>query len=76
MLNSEHLSLVNKIGDKTEFTITRVHCTSKGTISEKEAIIDALLAIWQIAWRDTDKLQSRKRKSREKIAKSVMNLTW
>ena len=25
MLNSEHLSLVNKIGDKTEFTITRVH---------------------------------------------------
>ena len=25
-LNSEHLSLVNKIGDKTEFTITRVHC--------------------------------------------------
>ena len=29
MLNSEHLSLVNKIGDKSEFTITRVHCTSK-----------------------------------------------
>ena len=27
MLNSENLSLVNKIGDKTEFTITRVHCT-------------------------------------------------
>ena len=27
MLNSEHLSLVNKNGDKTEFTITRVHCT-------------------------------------------------
>ena len=27
MLNSEHLSLVNKIGDKTELTITRVHCT-------------------------------------------------
>ena len=27
MLNSKHLSLVNKIGDKTEFTITRVHCT-------------------------------------------------
>ena len=27
MLNSEHLSLVNKIGDKTEFTITRVHCS-------------------------------------------------
>ena len=26
ILNSEHLSLVNKIGDKTEFTITRVHC--------------------------------------------------
>ena len=26
MLNSEHLSLVNKIGDKTEFTITRVLC--------------------------------------------------
>ena len=26
MLNSEHFSLVNKIGDKTEFTITRVHC--------------------------------------------------
>ena len=26
MLNGEHLSLVNKIGDKTEFTITRVHC--------------------------------------------------
>ena len=25
-LNSKHLSLVNKIGDKTEFTITRVHC--------------------------------------------------
>ena len=23
MLNSEHLSLVNKIGDKTEFTITK-----------------------------------------------------
>ena len=29
MLNSKHLSLlVNKIGDKTEFTITRVHCTT------------------------------------------------
>ena len=28
MLNSKHLSLVNKIGDKTEFTITRVHCSS------------------------------------------------
>ena len=28
MLNSEYLSLVNKIGDKTEFTITRVHCIS------------------------------------------------
>ena len=28
MLNSEHLSLVNKIGDKTEFTITRVHCST------------------------------------------------
>ena len=27
MLNSEHLSLANKIGEKTEFTITRVHCT-------------------------------------------------
>ena len=27
MLNSKPLSLVNKIGDKTEFTITRVHCT-------------------------------------------------
>ena len=27
MLNSKHLSLVKKIGDKTEFTITRVHCT-------------------------------------------------
>ena len=26
MLNSIHLSLVNKSGDKTEFTITRVHC--------------------------------------------------
>ena len=26
MLNSKHLSLVNKIGDKTKFTITRVHC--------------------------------------------------
>ena len=25
MLNGEHLSLVNKIGDKTEFTITRVY---------------------------------------------------
>ena len=29
MLNSKHLSLVNKIGDKTEFTITRVHCILK-----------------------------------------------
>ena len=29
VLNSEHLSLVNKIGDKSEFTITRVHCTKK-----------------------------------------------
>ena len=28
MLNSEHLSFFNKIGDKTEFTITRVHCTN------------------------------------------------
>ena len=28
MLNSVNLSLVNKIGDKTEFTITRVHCTA------------------------------------------------
>ena len=27
MLNSKYLSLVNKIGDRTEFTITRVHCT-------------------------------------------------
>ena len=26
MLNSKHLSLVNKVGDKTEFTITGVHC--------------------------------------------------
>ena len=26
MLSSEHFSLVNKVGDKTEFTITRVHC--------------------------------------------------
>ena len=26
MLNSKHLSLVNKVGDETEFTITRVHC--------------------------------------------------
>ena len=26
MLNSKHLSLVNHLGDKTEFTITRVHC--------------------------------------------------
>ena len=25
--NSENLSLVNKNGDKTKFTITRVHCT-------------------------------------------------
>ena len=25
MLNSKHLLLVNKIGDKTKFTITRVH---------------------------------------------------
>ena len=32
MLNSEHLSLVNKIGDKTEFTITRVHCTTTNTM--------------------------------------------
>ena len=45
MLNSEHLSLVNKIGDKTEFTITRVHCTSKSIISEKEAVIDIFSAI-------------------------------
>ena len=29
MLNSKYLSLLNKIGDKTEFTITRVHCISK-----------------------------------------------
>ena len=29
MLNSKHHSLVNKIGDKTEFTITRVHCILK-----------------------------------------------
>ena len=28
MLNSKHLSLVFNIGDKTEFTITRVHCSS------------------------------------------------
>ena len=28
MLNSKHLSLVNQIGDKTKFTITRVHCIS------------------------------------------------
>ena len=35
MLNSEHLSLVNKIGDKTEFTITRVHCSTsrKGSLN-------------------------------------------
>ena len=32
ILNSEHLSLVNKIGDKTEFTITRVHCNKSGII--------------------------------------------
>ena len=31
MLNSKH-SLVNKIGDKTEFTITRVHCSWKLSI--------------------------------------------
>ena len=27
--NSENLSLVNKIGNKPEFTITRVHCITK-----------------------------------------------
>ena len=32
MLNSKHLSLVNKIGDKTEFTITRVHCTKYNSV--------------------------------------------
>ena len=31
MLNSKHLSLVNKIGDKTKFTITRVHCIGSHT---------------------------------------------
>ena len=31
MLNSEHLSLVNKIGDKTEYTITRVRCTRENS---------------------------------------------
>ena len=35
MLNSKHLSLVNKIGDKTEFTITRVHCISAATFSQQ-----------------------------------------
>ena len=35
MLNSEHLSLVNKIGDKTEFTITRVHCILEREIREE-----------------------------------------
>ena len=35
MLNSEHLSLVNKIGDKTEFTITRIHCTLFSALCKK-----------------------------------------
>ena len=34
MLNSEHLSLVNKIGDKTEFTITRVHCNYSRVVAK------------------------------------------
>ena len=40
MLNSEHLSLVNKIGDKTEFTITRVHCSALSGI--KLQIVEAV----------------------------------
>ena len=35
MLNSKHLSLVNKIGDKTEFTITRVHCICPNKVVSK-----------------------------------------
>ena len=37
MLNSKHLSLVNKIGDKTEFAITRVHCIWKPVCSSLKA---------------------------------------
>ena len=38
MLNSKHLSLVNKIGDKTEFTITRVHCIWFESHSESRTV--------------------------------------
>ena len=55
MLNSEHLSLVNKIGDKTEFTITRVHCTydylsqtsAKIHINFKDPIFGGLGTFWK-----------------------------
>ena len=42
MLNSKHLSLVNKIGDKTEFTITRVHCITS-SVSVAIGVLDSLL---------------------------------
>ena len=41
MLNSKHLSLVNKIGDKTEFTITRVHCNSVGWKKWNQPMVSA-----------------------------------
>ena len=44
MLNSKHLSLVNKIGDKTEFTITRVHCTYKIHTLEVQKVLTAPLS--------------------------------
>ena len=39
MLNSEHLSLVNKIGDKTEFTITKAPL---GSTIHTESILSAI----------------------------------
>ena len=43
MLNSKHLSLVNKICDKTEFTVTRVHCIKK---------LEAAAENWRLLARD------------------------
>ena len=31
LCNSKHLALVNKVGDKTQFTISRFHCISNIT---------------------------------------------
>ena len=49
-MNSKHLSLVNKIGDKTEFTIIRVHCIIFQSVKKK--YFEKLVFITYVAFND------------------------